>query len=924
MTAGAVSAYREGAPDFPGVATGFLGLSRIWQRQTRPGEVASCCQRVAVLCEEAYVNIDGRPWCLGVLGGILLVAPPAQANTARITAIQLHPTGAGLELQLTIPGGEPAQVFQSRYGSTLIFDIVSTRLDLASADAFRQANPMDGIAEIEVSALDTNSVRVRITGTEDVPSSQTAWADEGLTVTLSPAVTAAADPAGAEDSAPFPATAEAPTAEPIAPGMNLDEADAVPTTAPTTDGAPLRIVVTASRSEEEESAVTRSLTVIPREQIEEQAALSRNLGDILGQLVPGLAPGNQSFSEFGQSLRGRNPLVLIDGVPQSTNRNAFRNLRIIDPSAVERIEVLRGPTALYGDGATGGIINIITRPGGEGETAFNATVGLTGSLSNLNADSLGGTAQLGASGRDGNLDYRFSGSFESIGSLFDGQGDRIPADQLSTQGSLTDTNNFNVFGRLGWDLDDHRLQLTFNHFSAAQVSDFITDPIVNTFPPGEQKALARPGLRLDEQSAVRNTFVNLDYSHPDLFWNSRAHAQLYYRDYLTRFFPFDGGRFGITTPEGFRIFQSRVESQELGARFELETPLMAEQLTLLTGLDYANEDSVQPVRIFDSGAFDASNGLVFEPIGDRPWVPPLNQENLGLFAQLRWQPFDNLLVRGGLRYETIGVSADTFTTLNGATIPGGNLNYDATLFNLGAAYSLSDQVDIFADYAQGFSVADVGLVLRGAQPGFSVESLNPEAQRVNSYEVGIRGRWDTLQASLSGFYNQSNLGTTFNRQTLAVVRAPERIYGVEAALDAQVADTWQLGSTFSWVEGENDVNEDGTYQALTGFRIPPIKLTAYVENETLPGWRNRLQVLYSGSRDRAFDAGVDFRPVNDYVTLDFISSLELGRGTLQLGVQNLLNNQYFTAPSQLLRLRTNDSFTAAPGTTVSVQYGVEF
>ncbi|HEY9847475.1 MAG TPA: TonB-dependent receptor plug domain-containing protein [Candidatus Caenarcaniphilales bacterium] len=112
----------------------------------------------------------------------------------------------------------------------------------------------------------------------------------------------------------------------------------------------------------------RSVTVVPQQQIQQQAAGLRDLSDILGKSVPGLAPTNQSLSEFGQTLRGRNPLVLIDGVPQSTNRNAGRNLRAIDPGLIERVEVLRGPTAIYGDGATGGIINMITRSGQEGPT----------------------------------------------------------------------------------------------------------------------------------------------------------------------------------------------------------------------------------------------------------------------------------------------------------------------------------------------------------------------------------------------------------------------------------------------------------------------------------------------------------------------------------------------------------------------------
>ncbi len=615
--------------------------------------------------------------------------------------------------------------------------------------------------------------------------------------------------------------------------------------------------------------------------------------------------------------------MLVDGVPQSTSRNAGRNLRVVDPAVIERIEVLRGPTALYGDGATGGIINIITRQGEEGPPQYRISGGLTAAPSRI-SDSLGGNISLGVSGKAGISDYLFNASFETIGSLFDAEGDRIPPDLLSSQGSLADTDTINLFGKVCWDFDDHRLELTISHLNTDQDTDFATDPAVNLLPPGTEKARVRDGLQLDEQSQITNTFVNFDYSHPNLIFGSRVHAQVYYRDYYTRFFPFDGAPFRIRTPEGFRIFQSRVDSQRYGARLEIDTPLVADRLSLLSGLDFSDEDVVQPVSILDNGVYDRSGGLVFDQIDSRPWVPPLNQTNLGLFAQLRWQPTDRLVFRGGVRQEQIGVEVDDFTTLSGNRVEGGELDYDATLFNVGAVYNLTDELSVFADFAQGFSVADVGLVLRDAPAGRSVGDLNPEAQKVDSYEVGVRGTWDNLQASLAVFYNESNLGTTFDRNTFTIIRAPEKVYGIEAALDWQVSDRWNVGSTLSFVEGESDVDRDGEYIALNGFRINPLKLTAYVEHETAPGWQNRLQLLYSGSRNRAFDDGVDFREVEDFVTLDLISSLQVGSGTLRLGIQNLLDNQYFSPVSQLLRTRTNDSYTAAPGRTISLQYVLEF
>jgi iron complex outermembrane receptor protein len=41
--------------------------------------------------------------------------------------------------------------------------------------------------------------------------------------------------------------------------------------------------------------------------------------------------------------------------------NGQRDLRTIDPSVIERVEVIKGATSIYGNGSAGGIINYITR-----------------------------------------------------------------------------------------------------------------------------------------------------------------------------------------------------------------------------------------------------------------------------------------------------------------------------------------------------------------------------------------------------------------------------------------------------------------------------------------------------------------------------------------------------------------------------------
>lgn len=128
------------------------------------------------------------------------------------------------------------------------------------------------------------------------------------------------------------------------------------------------IVVTATRVPTAAEKLPASVTVITRQQIEQRGYTT--LVEALST-VPGLrvaqsgGPGAQA-SVFIRGTESRHVLVLRDGVPVNDPGdpgNAF-NFGVDTLGDVERIEIVRGPlSSLYGSGAIGGVINIITRHG---------------------------------------------------------------------------------------------------------------------------------------------------------------------------------------------------------------------------------------------------------------------------------------------------------------------------------------------------------------------------------------------------------------------------------------------------------------------------------------------------------------------------------------------------------------------------------
>ncbi|POH81167.1 addiction module protein [Stutzerimonas stutzeri] len=130
-------------------------------------------------------------------------------------------------------------------------------------------------------------------------------------------------------------------------------------------------VVTASRSEHSVADAPASVSVITAEQIKARGA-SNLLEALRG--IPGLTlNGRQVGGRKTLSIRGaedRHTLVLVDGRRISSTDDTIGHSDYqygwVAMDQIERIEVVRGPmSALYGSEAVGGVINIITRKGGQ-------------------------------------------------------------------------------------------------------------------------------------------------------------------------------------------------------------------------------------------------------------------------------------------------------------------------------------------------------------------------------------------------------------------------------------------------------------------------------------------------------------------------------------------------------------------------------
>jgi len=706
-------------------------------------------------------------------------------------------------------------------------------------------------------------------------------------------------------------------------------AQGAPASSPAPQSVPVEMAqmeITASRTSSSLVSATRQSTVLEHEQLQELRQGSESLATVLAKAIPGMSDSSRTVTEYGQTLRGRSMLVMVDGVPLNTNRDSSRNLANIDPALIERVEVIRGSSAIYGSGATGGIISITTRPAG-GENRAETSLSATSPLTRLGSDGLGGQFQQYFAGSQGAVDYSFDFGTRHIGASYDAHGDRIAPEP--SQGDLFDSNIYNIGGKLGLHIDENqRIQLAVSHYDARQDTDYATDPSVAKLPAGSVPANAIKGLDLDEQNRIRNTLVNLEYENLDIL-GSRLSAQMYYRDYFTRFTPFDAR---AVATRGGNIDQIMQNSEVFGSRLTLRTPLGNSGSTeLVWGGDYNQERSDMPLDVFDPAAYDASGGLVFDKTGKLTYMPPLRTRSAGAFAQLQHRFDEHWSIDGGLRYEYSTAEFDDFVPLSESTaaspvaVKGGDIHYDAVLSNLGIVYSPVLGQEIYASFSQGFQLPDVGIQLRNARRGFDIDASNLEPVKTNNHELGWRGELgsNTL-GTLALFYTTSKLGDvqSFNNG-LILTRTKERIYGAEASADWLSDDAvWGAGGSASWMRGREKPDGKG-WQDMTGYRVPPLKLTAYVQYKPTLDWSNRLQATFFDAKDYRLD-GVDSfgrHQVSSYTTVDLISQYQISADDkVSVGIQNLFNRDYYPLYSQLLRNNNNTSHLPAPGTVLTASY----
>ena len=673
-----------------------------------------------------------------------------------------------------------------------------------------------------------------------------------------------------------------------------------------------RVIVTGSRTAKAIDKIPGAVAVISAQEVAGSLAISEDATAVLARLIPGYSESTQAMSNTGETLRGRIALRLFDGIPQTSPlRETNRSGSFTDLGVVGRIEVINGPSASEGVGASGGIINYIskspTRVGNE--ITINSKYN-----TQFESDSGGYKVGIEFLHKDEQLDLVFATSEVDRGIGYDADGRRIG---MNASGSLQDTTGRNIFVKLGHSFGaskGQRIEALASKFHLFGKGGYV-------YKEGNRALLLTdtsvPGQPFGGKAEF-NDFRQyaLTYSNDDLLGGVFS-AQAYRASQAMRFVAETGGadkQDPLIAPLGTLTDQSEVNSQKKGLRTSWTRADLADVkgLELRAGLDVVNDTTEQKLALTN-----------------RTWVPPMEYSSTAPFAQLSYD-MGPVTLSGGLRRESgeLDVASYTTTYFNKRVfVEGGQLDYHANLPNAGIVWKLPANWSVYASYAKGFSLPNVGIPLRNVnKPGQSVKGiLDLQAVIVNNKEVGANWRGKSGSFGISAYKSYSDFGVSLSidpvTNDFVMRRQPVEIKGLEMSGEYLFSKTVRANALYSRIRGMTVAVDGGPLIIEQGVaNINPDKVGASVSWQFSD--QGSVRIGATTLLDRDINEGrSQVEHTRGYTLFDLNASYRTRYGDLTLGVENLLNKFYILTSSQVPAFQ---NYAAGRGRVVSLSHSIKF
>ena len=678
------------------------------------------------------------------------------------------------------------------------------------------------------------------------------------------------------------------------------------------DDADETIVVTAAQ----QNLQAPGVSTITADQIRKDPP-ARDISEIIRKMPGVNLTGNSTSGQRGNNrqidIRGMGPentLILVDGKPV-TSRNSVRlgwrgerdtrgDTAWVPPEMIERIEVLRGPAAArYGNGAAGGVVNIITKKGGNEwhgswDTYFNAPEHKSEGATKRTNFSLNGP--LG-----GDFSFRLYGNLDKT------QADAWDINKSHSSertGSYSDTMaagregviNKDINGSVRWDFAPMQ-SLEFEagysrqgNLYAGDTQNTNTNDLVKERYGKETNRLYRQTYSLTWNGGWDNGITTTNWAQYEHTRNSRTPEGL------------AGGTEGIFDPKASQKYVD-ADLSDVTLHSEVNLPLqMLVNQTLTLGTEWTQQklkDELSNSQTFMGGAipgYDSTNRS-----------PYSKAKIFSLFAEDNMELTDSTMLTPGLRFAHHSVTGDNWSpSLNLSQGLGDDFTLKMGIARAYKAPSLYQTNSNYILYSKG-----QGCYATGASSGIGCYMMgndNLDAETSVNKEIGLEFKRDGWQAGVTWFRNDyhnkieagtvpiasTNNGKTDIYQWENIHRAV--VEGLEGSLNVPVSDTvtWTNNLTYM-LQSKNK---------KTGERLSIIP--EYTLNSTL-SWQAREDLSlqstltwYGTQKPKKYDyqgkrvSGTDSREVSPYSIVGLSATWDVTKNvSLTGGVENLFDKRLF-------------------------------
>jgi len=608
------------------------------------------------------------------------------------------------------------------------------------------------------------------------------------------------------------------------------------------------VTLTANKYSTKTTETGKVVITISRQEIEK--AGSRDLSQLITELGGVFINGYTSNGgkEKNIYLRGANPehtLITIDGVPvyDATGIGSNFDIRNVPIDNVERIEILKGSqSTLYGSDAVAGVINIITKKGGDKPFAINGTVHY-GSFQTYRAN-------FGINGKTKAFDYNVGYTFFRTDGFSEAQ--QMPGSSEVYEADPYKQNSFQA--NIGIQASKNVRIQPFLRWSRNEGS---LDN--NAF--------------LDDHDFI-NVNKNLQAGVKNIITVGKGQINALYQLVNTRRSYIDDSTYH-NPPAYFKYNQTAFTAREHFAEVFAVYPL--NQVRVTVGCD------------FRASHYDYEATQTTAP---SPWAPArttktflsgdsVKQNQAGIYATLNYLS-GSFNIEGGGRWNTHSEYGSNFA------------------YNINPSYLIAKQVKVFANVSSGYKTPSLYQLFsqygnRDLEPEVSLNLEGGLQYFTKDGKGSIRATYFNRQIkdAIAFFFNT----TTF--RSYYINQDEQNDHGFEVDGKLNLSDKIQLKALYSYVDGEITTKQGGkdtTYFNL--LRRPKHTFNLFVGSRVTKAFYVSAQLNAVGSRQDVYFDPVTFQrsdlTLRPYTLLNLYAEYGFSNNRIKLfaDLRNLTDEKY--------------------------------